>query len=232
MSEKRKKQPMTGRKARPRRIGGKVQYMPEGGPPAPTTGEAGLALPVPHGAAASEPPVPPSEMVPLEAKPTQPTAERYVRMRVRVRGDKMEVVGAKVVEGPLVRPERLYAGLVYEAALSDVQIDFDSLPDVGVRRSFPPPGPEGEMIGHHIEELPSYEFAVRIPQQQLSEQALRNLRISVYRVKGAAPEATPSGVALLEDFPQKLHTMAELKGIRLDSLPEGVQEEVKKALER
>lgn len=230
--ENHKKRPMGEGKARPRRIGGKLEYMPEGEPPAHAVDEPGVMPPAPQDAAAYTPPGPPPEMLPLEAKPPEGKEERYVRMRVRVQGDQMEVVGAWVVEGPLVRPEKLHAGLVYEVALGEKQVGLGSIPDAGVRRSFPPPEPIGEMKGHHIEEVPSYEFPVRVPQQELSVRGLPRLRISVYRIKGKVPERSPTDALLLDQFAEELRPVAELKGIRLKDLPEGVQEEIKNALER
>ena len=225
----RKKRPMSGRKARPRRIAGKVERMPEGELVAPAVG--GMEVMPLTPAEALVTPIPPAEMQPLEAKPVAGTGEHYVRLRVRVEGDQMEVVGAKLVEGPLVRPERLHAGLVYEAAAGNKLVDVDALLDVGVQRSFPP-APEGERMAHHIRELPSYEFAVRIPQQELSERALRKLRISVYRVKGRVPDERITGYALLEQFPAELRLVAELEGVRVDDLPDRVQAEIKKAVQR
>ena len=221
--EKAKKPRMAARKARPRRIAGRLEYMPEVEAVAPAVVEAASVL---RGeAAAAPPPPPPSEMAPLEAAPSAPSGERYVRLRVRVAGDQVEVVGARVVEGPLAQPERLDARLVYEAAVGAKQVARDAIRDVGVRRSFPPAEPHGEVRGHHIEELPSYEIAVRIPQQELTEKSLLRLRISVFRVKGPVPDVRATSEALLDQFPAELRLVAELKGIRLDDLSDRVQTE-------
>ncbi len=224
--EDRKKRRMGRGKARARRIAGKLEYMPEG-EPARAEGEE-LMAPVPREEASPVDLQSLPKMEPAEAK----AAERYVRMRVRVQGDQVEVVGAWSVEGPLVSPEKLHAGLAYEVAVGDKQVAMGSIPDAGVRRSFPPSEPEGEMKGHHIEEVPSYEFPVRIPQPGLYARSLPKLRITVYRIKGEVPAEPVSGAPLIRQYAEQLRPVAELKGLRLKDLPDDVQEQLKKALER
>lgn len=224
--EDRKKRRMGKGKARARRIAGKLEYMPEG-EATHAEGEE-LMIPAPAEGAPSMDMRSLPEMEPAKAK----AAERYLRMRVRVRGDQVEVVGAWSVDGPLVSPEKLHAGLAYEVAVGDKQVAMGSIPDAGVRRSFPPPEPGGEMKGHHIEELPSYEFPVRIPQQDVSARSFPMMRITVYRIKGEVPEEPVSGAPLARQYAETLRPVAELKGIRLKDLPDDVQEQLKKALER
>ncbi len=73
---------------------------------------------------------------------------------------------------------------------------------------------------------------MRVPQGALSVRNLSRLRISVYRIKGQVPERPALDAPLLDQFPEELRPVAQLRGIRLKSLPDGVQEEIKKALER
>lgn len=210
-------------RAVPRVAGDERPYMPAD-LPAAGTGEDGTPTP-------GEPPEQVGALPPQQARATEAGQERYVRMRVRVRGDQMEVVDAWLVDSPLARPERLHPGLVYEVAIGGKQVSFGSIPDVGVRRSFPPEEPSDEIKGHHIEEVPSYEFAVRIPQRALAAESLPGLRISVYRIKGAPPSERALRMPLLEQFPQELRPVAELRGIRLEDLPKRVQEELRRTPE-
>ena len=228
--EDRKKRRMGRGKARPRRIAGKVEYMPEGEPAHAEGEELMVAVPTEEAVPMDLQSLPPMES--RKAKPAEEKTERYVRMRVRVRGDEVEVVGAWSVEGPLVAQEKLHAGLAYEVAVGESQVATGSIPDVGVRRSFPPPEPDGEMKGHHIEEVPSYEFPVRIPQPDLPVRSLPKLRITVYRIKGEVPAESLSGAPLERQFAEELRPVAELKGLRLKDLPDDVQEQLKKALEQ
>jgi hypothetical protein len=209
--------------------------MDEGLPEPDSAGKPHMPEDVPAGEPVEPVATPPTSGEPAEAgqplPPQEPRAapaaapqERYVRMRVRVRGDQLEVADSWVVESPLSRPERLHPGLVYEVAVGGEQVTFGSIPDAGVRRSFPPEEPTDEVKGHHIEELPSYEFPVRIPQQALSARALPEMRISVYRIKGPVPEQRALPMPLLDQFPTELRPVAELRGLRLDELPESVQE--------
>ncbi len=227
----RKKRPMDEGELRTQPTRGELEYMPQGEPSAQATEGLDLMAPIPRGAAEA-PAQPPPQAMPRKAQPAEGEEERYVRMRVRVRGDQMEVVGAWAVNGPLIQPERLHAGLAFEVALGERQVDMGSIPDVGVRRSFPPPEPAGEMKGHHIEEMPSYEFPIRVPQRELSERGLPDLRVSVYRIKGEVPSQRAMRAPLLDQFAEELRPVAELKGIHLPDLPQGVQEEIKRALER
>jgi len=235
--EDRKKRRMDEAKIRPRRIEGKTAYMAEE-PEAEEAmaydaGEMDLMPPVPDEAElAYEPvgPLPPMQEKAPEAVEEEAEVERYVRLRLGVRGDQISVLGARTVEGPLVRPEKLHAGLAYEVARDQKQLTLGSIPDVGERRSFPDPDqPEGTK-GHHIAELPSYEFQVRIPQQEFSEWALPRLRVSVYRIKGEVPERPTTYEALADQYSEELRPVAELKGIRLQDLADDLQEEVRSAL--
>ena len=228
--EERKKRRMGRGKARPRRIAGNLEYMPEGELARAEGEELMVAMPAEEAVPMDVQSLPP--MAPREAKPAEGQTERYVRMRVCVRGDEVEVVGAWAVEGPLAAPEKLHAGMAYEVAVGESQVATGSIPDVGVRRSFPPDEPDGEMKGHHIEELPSYEFPVRIPQAEMSVRSLPRLRITVYRIKGEVPEELLSGAPLGRQFAEELRPVAELKGLRMKDLPDDVQEQLKKALER
>jgi len=61
---------------------------------------------------------------------------------------------------------------------------------------------------------------------------LPRLRVSVFWIKGQVPERPALSKPLLHQFPEELRPLPELKGIRLEDLLDGVQEEIKKALER
>ena len=58
------------------------------------------------------------------------------------------------------------------------------------------------------------------------------LRISVFRMKGQVPERPAERGPLLDQFPEELRPLAELKGIRPQDLLDGVQGQIKKVLKR
>lgn len=166
----------------------------------------------------------------LERREEPKLRERYVRLRLRVEGGEISVVGARSVEGPLIAAEKLHSGLVYEAALGKKRIGIGSIPDVGVTRSFPlpegSPGPEG----HFITELPSYEFDVRLPQKEISPRALPRLRIVVYRAKGTTPIQRIHPEPLHVQFGERLREVAQLRGIYLDNLSVNMRKKLQQAL--
>ncbi|MCB0168088.1 MAG: hypothetical protein KDI79_27925 [Anaerolineae bacterium] len=157
--------------------------------------------------------------------------EGYVRLRLRVEGDTISVAGVTAVDGPLVIPENIHSGLVYEATYNQKRIGLGTIPDPGEFRSFPHPTPVPGQEGHHITELPSYEFAVRVPKTDFSRQKLSKINVAVYRIKGDPPSKSVGPEQLSSQFSQELREVVQLKGIRIDDLDADVQEELRQVLE-
>src|SRR5580765_1743348 len=61
--------------------------------------------------------------------------ESYLRLRVRVTGNKMSIVDVAQVEGPLAQPDMLAGNFVYEVAHAGKRLAVEHVPDLGVRRS-------------------------------------------------------------------------------------------------
>jgi len=110
--------------------------------------------------------------------------EGYIRFQLRVENDGIKIIEVRSVEGPLLQEESVHGELGFEMRLADRRLALGSIPDSGEMRSFPPPHPTEGMHGHHITEKLDYEFAVRIPRQQFTEDDTKSLVISVFRKKG------------------------------------------------
>ncbi len=221
---------MTDEPPRPRPIRGKILRMAE--EPKPDTGKRRRMSAFRKAATVRQPKIRPEQK---EGNVTRAEAaqqpEGYVRLRLRVTDGEMSVVGAKAVEGPLVEP-KLQGALAYEVTVGEKRIAAGGIPDVGERRSFPDPEGKGEMSGHHVEELSTYEVSVRVPKEQVSAAALPRLEIALYKMKEELPE--PRGDRLPPgpigaQFERELREVGRMKGIRPDRLARPVAQQVRKA---
>lgn len=215
---------------RPRPIKGKILRMEE--EPAPDTGKENRMRGFRKAAAVRAPKVRPDQK---EAKLTRARAaqqpEGYVRLRLRVTDGQVSIVGAQAVEGPLVEP-KLQGTLAYEVTVGRRRVAAGGIPDVAERRSFPDPDGRGEMRGHHVEELGTYEVTVRVPKERVSAAQLPRLEIALYKVKEQVAEprverlaAAPIGV----QFQRELREVGRMKGVQLDRLAGSVSQELRKA---
>jgi hypothetical protein len=221
---------MTDEPPRPRPIRGKILRMAKD--PKPDTGKQRRMPAFRKAAAVRQPKIRPEQK---ERNVTRAEAaqqpEGYVRLRLRVTDGELSVVGAKAVEGPLVEP-KLQGALAYEVTVGEKRIAAGGIPDVGERRSFPDPEGKGEMSGHHVEELRTYEVSVRVPKEQVSAAALPRLEIALYKMKEELPETRgdrlPPG-PIGAQFERELREVGRMKGIRPDRLAKPVAQEVRKA---
>ncbi len=110
--------------------------------------------------------------------------EGFVRLRLRVEDGEMSIIGAHSVEGPLLQEESVYGEFGFEMRVEDRRLALGSITDAGEIRGFPPPYPTEDMHGHHVNEQPVHEFAVRIPRQHFTDDNFNRMEISVFRVKG------------------------------------------------
>jgi hypothetical protein len=195
---------------RPEPIAGKIRMMPE--TPVPAKGGQNVMHPtasIKAEAAAGELP---SQEPAQPAKSAKPS-EGYIRLRVRVENGKMSVVDSHDVEGPLIESEGVHAGYAYEVSVGSKRLHSGSIPDLSVVRSFPNPEGPPEERGHHITELSTYDFHVRVPRKKISASMLPKTEIALYRVKEPA-QAKPLGARLLSTtFERELREVSRLKGI-------------------
>lgn len=134
----------------------------------------------------------------------------YVRMRVRVTDDKMRILSVQNVDGPLAQPDSIVGQHAYEVTLDSHRLSAEGIADVGVQRSYPRPGQHE----HHIAQLPSFEFTVRVPRAALPEGALERLRINLYRFPDASRKAIIGSALLSQQLGPQASLIARIEGLR------------------
>jgi hypothetical protein len=149
--------------------------------------------------------------------------EQYVRLRMRLVGDRLTVVDSHLVDGPLL-PEKAFGGTnAYEVALGNRLLHAGSLPDLGVQRSFiNPEGPESQQT-HHIAERDVLEFSARVPAAELTPDTIGDVAVRLHRVKGEARAEVLSGDLLDAQFSREMRPMAELRGLPASVLPDAIE---------
>lgn len=153
-------------------------------------------------------------------KPSARAPERYVRFRVRVNNGEMTIVDSQLVESTLVQQPAVHGNFVYEITEGEKRLHLDSIPDLGVTRSFTNPEGPPEQQRHHIYELSTYEFDVRVPFKDLARAALPRVAIALYRVKDARPPMTVGVMPLSVQYQRELREVARLEGIPAKVLPD------------
>jgi hypothetical protein len=157
-------------------------------------------------------------------KRTTSRGEGYVRLRVRVGEDGgASVVDSHFVESTLVQPSAIFGNFVYEVTEGDKRLHLDSIPDLGVFRSFVNPEGPLEERQHHMYELKTYEFDVRVPARDIAAAVLSKVVITLYRMKEARA-AMPAGIQPLHvQYQRELREVARVEGVPAKILPEAVQ---------
>ena len=164
---------------------------------------------------------PATEQVGLKAAAEAP--EQYVRFRMRVDNGELSVLDSHLVDSTLVAPAALYGNFAYEVTNGQRRLHADSIPDLGVTRSFSNLKGPPEERAHNITELSSYEFDIRIPAKELRRAALPKITIALYRVKAHGTSMTPGAAPLNVQFERELRDVAHRQGIPSDKLPKSMQ---------
>lgn len=149
-------------------------------------------------------------------------SEGYARVEIHVEDGQLSVIGIKEVPGPLVNPNTVARGYVYEVLINDQQIALGSIPDVGVRRAFANrdvPGPQGK---HYFVKAPTFDFFARIPKTQLSAANLPKLNIVLHNV-AEAPDRFTAAAPLAKQANVEATEVGRLSGIRMEALPQAVR---------
>ena len=156
--------------------------------------------------------------------------ESYVRLRLAVVGDQLEVVDAWSVDGPLVVEEKLHGDLAYEVRCGDQQLCVGSVADAGELRGFPNPDGPPDQQGHAIVRDPNPEIAVRVPTTHVTVDDLPQVEVLLYRLKGGATDQAMNGGPLTEQMEDRAREVARLSGLDLDVLPNDRAAAVRRAI--
>jgi hypothetical protein len=157
---------------------------------------------------------------------------RYVRFRVHVDQGQPSIVDSHLVDSPLMMPSTLRGAYAYEVTRDARLLHADSIPDLGVFRSFPDPHGTPEQRGHHIDELSSYDFDVRVPADELTPDALPNIAIVLHRVKEQPPARALSAQPLAVQFERELRELTRVEGIPARLLPPALRRPTQRTARR
>ena len=150
------------------------------------------------------------------------TGEGYVRLRMRLRGDVLQVVDSHFVEGPLAQHSTFHGSHVYEVSLGDRLLHAGSLPDLGVQRSFVAPEGEASGRGHHVVERDVVEFMARVPAAEVTPQTLAGIRVTLHRVKEPVHVQRLGTEPLGEQLERQVRSVAQVVGLPQSALPEAI----------
>jgi hypothetical protein len=149
---------------------------------------------------------------------------------VSVEPDGLSLQNITQVDGPLIAHEELHGDLAYEVTVAGNRVASGALPDVGMRRAFPPPDPAPGQEGHYFTPAPSYQFIARVPKDAISLKALPQVDIAVYGIKEGPVPRTEGTEPLARVHQRQLREINRLHGIKLEDLPKAVQEQARRAL--
>ena len=148
--------------------------------------------------------------------------EGYVRLRMRLRGDVLQVVDSHFVQGPLAQHSTFHGSHVYEVSLGNRLLHAGSLPDLGVQRSFVAPDGEASGLGHHVVEREVVEFMARVPAAEVTPQTLAGIRVTLHRVKEPVHVQRLGTEPLAEQLERQVRSVAQLVGLPESALPEAI----------
>ena len=149
--------------------------------------------------------------------------EQYIRLRVRVRGDRLTVLDSHLVDGPLSQTQGFATANAYEVTVGDRLLHAGALPDLGMQRSFGNPDGPPEQQGHHLTERPIYEFTARVPAHEVTPETISKIAVRLHRIKEEARTDRLGTELLAAQFPREVRPVAELIGLPASVLPEAIE---------
>jgi hypothetical protein len=167
--------------------------------------------------------IPASEMQSRPAAADTDTKQGYLLLRVRVINDKIQIISAKTVDGPLVEPTLLVGQHAYEVVLDAQRLAVEGIADIAVSRSYPRPGQHE----HHIAQRQVFEFNIRIPRSAVPSNALDRIKINLFRFPDALPKAISGPTLLSRQFGNQARIVATLDGITADRIEPSALDQLK-----
>jgi hypothetical protein len=165
----------------------------------------------------------PPRRSPTDAGSGDRPVEQYIRLRIRVRGDRMSVIDSHLVDGPLSSVNAFPGNNAYEVTLGDRLLHAGALPDFGEQRAFVAPNPaEGETV-HHFSERDVFEFSARLPATEVRAETLGDVTVRLHRVKGEARTDRLTDQPLAVQFEREMRPVAELVGLPESALPDRIE---------
>ena len=156
----------------------------------------------------------------------QSSGQGYLRLRMRVAGDRLSVVDVQQVQGPLVQSGSVAGEYAYEVQLDAKPLAAEGILDVGVSRSFPRPGTNE----HFITQRSTFEFNVRLPRAEVPDASIPRLSIVVYRFADTSPKMIQGRISAQPGL--QAHPVAQLQGIQIEALEPALREKFQKVFPR
>jgi hypothetical protein len=153
---------------------------------------------------------------------TRAGREEYVRMRLPVAGDRLEVVDSHLVDGPLAQPQSFVGAGAYEISVGDRLLFAAAVPDVGTQRSFVDPQGGDERRGHFVTDRSVFEFDVRVPAHELTRETIGDVRLTLHRIKEPIVAERVDERRLGDQFEKRVRPLAELVGLPDSVLPAAI----------
>jgi len=154
-----------------------------------------------------------------DANAVQTAGQSYLRLRMRVAGDRLSVVGVQEVEGPLVQSTSVAGEYAYEVQLDSKPLAAEGILDVGISRSYPRPGSNE----HYITQRSSFDFNVRIPRAAVPDQAVPRLSITVYRFQDVSPKTIQGRISAQPGL--QAQPVAQLQNLQIENLEPALREQ-------
>ena len=165
----------------------------------------------------------------MNASEQKEAPDGYVRLKIHMEEGKLSVTDVKEVPGPFITQTDVNLGYNYEVLTDEKSISLGFLPDVGIRRSFANIGIPGLERREYITVLPSFDFFVRVPKNQISEKTLPRMTITVLEVK-QTPDVFLKGVPLTKQTGIISTEIGRMDGIKIDKVPKEVSSKFERIL--
>jgi hypothetical protein len=150
------------------------------------------------------------------------TSNSYVRLTVHVEKGVLSITDSREVAGPLAETTTLATGLAHEVRIGDRRVALGSTPDAHMSRSFNNIGAGPRE--HHLQNLESFDFVVRMPASALVGVDPKTVAINVVHVDSVADHAALVGPQHLNNQANlQVRPVSTLQGIEPTKLPPTVQ---------
>ncbi len=160
---------------------------------------------------------------PVGGGPVGGAGERYVRLRMRVRGDRLSVVDSHLVDGPLGQSTSFQGTNAYEVTYQDRLLHAGTIPDLGMQRSFPNPEGPADQRGHHLTPREVFEFSARVPAHEVTAETIGGIRVALHQVQEPTSAPRLAATPLADQFEGRMRPVAELVGLPESALPERIE---------
>lgn len=154
----------------------------------------------------------------------------YLRLTVRLTDGDLSVIGAKIVDGPLLQPDPT-GEMMYQAAIGDRRVGIGGLPELEVEHGFAPE--DDPTAGHAVGPSDGNEFIVRIPRQDITADELDALEIELVRpaeTTASPPPGMTLEAAAADEGRSGPDVVARLRGVDLSQAPSEQAEAVRRRL--